>query len=220
MLLRRRPLAIVRRSPASAASSASSTRSRARDSQRRSRWSAPRAAPRPRAGPSGPPAGRPRSRAPTRCASSVGEALPPWRRGQRRPEVAADAGGEVADGGRLHLAPCSQVLEQHGPELDDLERGLAAGDDGVHTGTIRIVRADPAVAVAVEPGGVAAGPTVALTRDQVGERLVTDLRTRAPRETASQFPLSPSLRGRGVGTAAAPPSNDAGGRSSGGFGRV
>src|SRR5262249_14370906 len=56
--------------------------------------------------------------------------------------------------------------------------GLAAGDDGVHAWAVCIVRAWAAVAIAVQPSGVAAGPTIALARDEVGERLVTELRLR------------------------------------------
>ena len=96
----------------------------------------------------------------------------------KTPRGRGDPGGEVADGRLVHLAPCSHLLEQLRPELQDPERRLAAGDDGVHTGAIRIVRTWPAVAVAIEPGGVAAGPTIALARDQIGERLVTELRIR------------------------------------------
>jgi hypothetical protein len=96
----------------------------------------------------------------------------------KTPRGRGDPGGEVADGGLVHLAPCSHLLEQLWSELEDLERRLAARDDGVHAWAIRIVRTWPAVAVAVEPGGVTAAPTIALARDQIGERLVTELRIR------------------------------------------
>lgn len=96
----------------------------------------------------------------------------------KTPRGRGDPGGEVADGWLVHLAPCSHLLEQLGSELQDAERRLAACDDGVHAWAIRIVRTWPAVAVAVEPGGVTAGPTIALARDQIGERLVTELRIR------------------------------------------
>ena len=96
----------------------------------------------------------------------------------KTPRGRGDPGGEVADGRLVHLAPCSHLLEQLGSELQDAERRLAAGDDGVHAGAIRIVRTWPAVAIAVEPRGITAGPTIALARDQVGERLVTELRIR------------------------------------------
>jgi len=96
----------------------------------------------------------------------------------KTPRGRGDPGGEVADGWLVHLAPCSHLLEQLWTELQDAERRLAAGDDGVHAGAIRIVRTWPAVAIAVEPCGITAGPTIALARDQVGERLVTELRIR------------------------------------------
>src|SRR5690606_25062863 len=47
-----------------------------------------------------------------------------------------------------------------------------------HAGAVCIVRTRTAVAVAIEPSGIAAGPTIALARDQIGERLVTELRIR------------------------------------------
>ena len=49
-----------------------------------------------------------------------------------------------------------QVLEQDRAQLDDAQRGLAPGDDGVHAGTVAVVGADAAVAVAVERRGVTA----------------------------------------------------------------
>ena len=87
-----------------------------------------------------------------------------------------DAGGEIADSGVLQqLASRLGFLEQTRAEFDDPQRGLAPSDDGVDTGTVSVVRADPAVPVATQPGGVAAGPTIPLAGDQVGISLVADL---------------------------------------------
>ena len=47
---------------------------------------------------------------------------------------------------------------------------LAPGDDGVHAGAVAVVGADAAVAVAVEGGGIAAGPAVPLAGDEIDER--------------------------------------------------
>src|SRR3990172_2798436 len=65
--------------------------------------------------------------------------------------------------------PDLEVLEQDRTELDESEGRLAPGDDGVHAGTVAVVGTDAAVAVAVEGGGVAAGPAISLTGDQVNE---------------------------------------------------
>jgi hypothetical protein len=87
-----------------------------------------------------------------------------------------DAGGEIADSGVFQpLASRLGFLEQTRAEFDDPQRGLAPSDDGVDTGTVSVVYADAAVAVAIEPGCVAAGPTVTLAGDQVGIPLVADL---------------------------------------------
>ena len=63
-----------------------------------------------------------------------------------------------------------EVLEQDRTELDQPQGGLAPGDDGVHAGTVAVVGTDAAVAVAVERGGVAAGPAIALAGDEIDER--------------------------------------------------
>ena len=55
-----------------------------------------------------------------------------------------------------------------------LQRGLAPCDDGVDTGTVSVMRTDTAVAVAVEPGGIAAGTAITLAGDQVDERRIAD----------------------------------------------
>jgi hypothetical protein len=83
--------------------------------------------------------------------TSTGSARP-GRGRQRRPSV-----------------PDLEILEQDRTELDQAQGRLAPGDDGVHAGTVGVVGADAAVAVAVEGGGVAAGPTVTFAGDQIDE---------------------------------------------------
>ena len=88
---------------------------------------------------------------------------------------------QIADGGGIHLGPNPEILEQDRPELDQPKGRLAPGDDGVHAGTVAVVGADAAVAVAVQRGGVAAAAAVTLASDQVDERFFLDLLQRIPR---------------------------------------
>ena len=96
------------------------------------------------------------------------------------PRGRPDPLGQVADGGRVHLVPDLQILEQDRPQLDEPQGRLASGDDGVHAGTVAVVGADAAVAVAIERGGVAARPAVTLTGDQIDERLLPRPASRTP----------------------------------------
>jgi len=86
------------------------------------------------------------------------------------PRGRPDPFSQVADGGRFHLVPGLQILEQDRAQFDEAQRGLASGDDGVHAWAIRVVGADTTVAVAVEGRGVTARSAVALTGDQIDER--------------------------------------------------
>ena len=86
------------------------------------------------------------------------------------PRGRPDPFGQVADGGRVHLVPDPQILQQDWPQLDEPQRRLASGDDGVHAGTVAVVRADAAVAIAIERRRVAARPAVTFTGDQIDER--------------------------------------------------
>ena len=86
------------------------------------------------------------------------------------PRGRPDPFSQVADGGRFHLVPGLQILEQDRAQFDEAQRGLASGDDGVDAGAIAIVGTDAAVAITVEGCRVAARPTVALTGDQIDER--------------------------------------------------
>ena len=86
------------------------------------------------------------------------------------PRGRPDPFDQVPDGGRFHLVPALQILEQDRAQLDQAQRGLASGDDGVYARTVGVVRADAAVAIAVEGGGVAAGAAVTLASDQIDER--------------------------------------------------
>ena len=77
---------------------------------------------------------------------------------------------EVPDGGGVQLAAALQVVEQDRSELDQPQGRFAPGDDGVHAGTVAVVRADAAVAVAVERGGIAARAAIALAGNQIDKR--------------------------------------------------
>jgi len=76
---------------------------------------------------------------------------------------------------RFPLTASLDILEEDRTELDDPQGGLAPGDDGVHAGAVAVVRADAAVAVAIERRGVTARPAVSLAGDQINERLFLGL---------------------------------------------
>jgi hypothetical protein len=82
---------------------------------------------------------------------STGSA-PPGRGRSRRPSVSS-----------------LEVLEQDRTELDESEGRLAPGDDGVHAGTVAVVGADAAVAIAVEGRRVAAVPAITFAGDEIDE---------------------------------------------------
>jgi hypothetical protein len=88
----------------------------------------------------------------------------------KTPRGRPDPLDEIAEGGRVHLVPDLEVLEQDRAELDEPKGCLAPGDDGVHTGTIAVVGADAAIAVAVKRCGIAAGAAVPFAGDQIDER--------------------------------------------------
>jgi len=85
------------------------------------------------------------------------------------PRGRPDPLGQVANGGSVHLVAFLEVLEEERTKLDQAQGRLASGDDGVHTWAVAVVRADAAVSVAIEGGGVAAVPTVSLTGDEIDE---------------------------------------------------
>jgi hypothetical protein len=93
---------------------------------------------------------------------------------------------QVADGGRVHLVPDPQILQQDGPQLDEPQGRLASGDDGVHAGTVAVVGADAAVAIAIECRGVAARPAVTLAGDEIDERRFLSLLHGLPLSDAGQ----------------------------------
>jgi hypothetical protein len=70
---------------------------------------------------------------------------------------------------RRPSVPDLEILEQDRTELDESEGRLAPGDDGVHAGAVAVVGADPAVAIAVQGGRVAAGPAVTFAGDEINE---------------------------------------------------
>ncbi len=82
---------------------------------------------------------------------------------------------QVSNDGCVHSVPGLEILEEDRTELDESEGRLAPGDDGVHAGTVAVVGADAAIAVTVERRGVAAGAAIALTRNQIDERLFLGL---------------------------------------------
>jgi hypothetical protein len=112
------------------------------------------------------------------------------------PRGRPDPFGQVADGGRVHLVPDPQILQQDWPQLDEPEGRLASGDDGVHAGTVAVVGADAAVAVAIERRGVAAAPAVTFTGDEIDERRFLGLLHGLPFSAAGQ-----DERGLGAGDA-------------------
>ena len=112
------------------------------------------------------------------------------------PRGRPDPFSQVADGGRIHLVPALQILEQDRAQLDEPQRRLASGDDGVHAGAVAIVGADAAVAVTIERRRITARPTVALTGDQIDERCFLGLLHGLPLYGAGQR----GERGLGFGT--------------------
>ncbi len=86
------------------------------------------------------------------------------------PRGRPDPFSQVADGGGFHLVPALEILEQDRAQLDESQRSLASGDDGVHAGTISVVGADAAVAVTVQGRGVTATPAVTLTGYEIDKR--------------------------------------------------
>jgi hypothetical protein len=87
-----------------------------------------------------------------------------------------DALDQVAQLGSLHLSgdylcPGTQSLEHDRTQLNDAQRCLAPSDDGVDTWTVSVVRADPAVSVAVQCHGITAGTALSFAGDEVDERV-------------------------------------------------
>ena len=85
------------------------------------------------------------------------------------PRGRPDPFGQIPDGGGFHLVPGLQILEQDGAQLDEPERRLATGDDGVDAGAIAVVGTDTTVAVTVESGRIAAGSAITLAGDEIDE---------------------------------------------------
>jgi hypothetical protein len=104
----------------------------------------------------------------------------------KMPRGRPDPFSQVADGGRFHLVPGLQILEQDRAQLDEAQRGLASGDDGVHARAVTVVRADAAIAVAVECCRVTARPAITLAGDQIDERCFLSLLHGLPLSVAGQ----------------------------------
>ena len=100
----------------------------------------------------------------------LGERALPCAARSKTPRGRPDPLDEVADGGRVHLVPdlgdpgagSGGARSAAGPSCSGRRRGSRRGSS--------VVGADAAVAVAVERGGVAAGPAVALAGDEIDER--------------------------------------------------
>ena len=86
------------------------------------------------------------------------------------PRGRPDPLGQVADGGRVHLVPDLEILEQDRAQLDEPQGRFAPGDDGVHAGAVAVVGAHAAVAITVQGGGVTARSAVPLAGDEIDER--------------------------------------------------
>ena len=82
---------------------------------------------------------------------------------------------QVPNGGCVHSVPRLEVLEQDRTELDQAQGRLAPDDDGVHAGTVAVVGADAAVAVAVEGCCVTARSAITLAGDEIDERCFLSL---------------------------------------------
>src|SRR5664279_1495181 len=67
------------------------------------------------------------------------------------------------------LGAASRVLQKDRAELNQAQRALAPGDDGVHAWAVDVVGADTAVAIAVERGRVTTGPAITLAGDEIDE---------------------------------------------------
>lgn len=105
------------------------------------------------------------------------------------PRGRPDPFSQVADGGRVHLVPDLEILEQQRSQLDEPQCRLAPCDDGVHAGAIAVMRTDTAIAIAVQGCGIAAGATVALACDQIDERGVLGLLHGLPHYGAGHWRL-------------------------------
>jgi hypothetical protein len=132
-------------------------------------------------------ADRPSSQKPSSwvCAS-IAETRASLAGRSKMPRGRPDPFSQVADGGRFHLVPGLQILEQDRAQLDEAQRGLASGDDGVHAGAVTIVRAHAAVAVAIEGCRVTARSAVTLTGDEIDERCFLSLLHKLPFSMAGQ----------------------------------
>jgi hypothetical protein len=71
---------------------------------------------------------------------------------------------------RRPSTPNPEVLQQDRTELDQPGGRLAPGDDGVHAGTVAVVRADAAVAITVECVCVRTSSAITFAGDQIDER--------------------------------------------------
>ncbi len=104
------------------------------------------------------------------------------------PRGRPDPFSQVADGGRFHLVPGLQILEQDRAQLDEPQCRLASGDDGVYARAIPVVWADATVAVAVQRRGITARTAVTLAGDEIDERCFISLLHGLPLFVTGQEP--------------------------------
>ena len=67
------------------------------------------------------------------------------------------------------LGAASRVLKKDRAELNQAQCALAPGNYGVHAGTVDVVGADTAVAIAIKGSRVTAIPAISLTGDEIDE---------------------------------------------------
>ena len=94
--------------------------------------------------------------------------MPPFDKGLTDPGYIKGYVPGVRENGGQYTHAAIWVIQALA-QLDEPQRRLAPGDDGVHAGAVAVVRAHAAVAIAVQGGGVTASPAVPFTGDQIDE---------------------------------------------------
>ena len=60
-------------------------------------------------------------------------------------------------------------MQKDRAELNQAQRALAPGDDGVHAWAVDVVGADTAISIAIERGCITAIPAISLAGDEIDE---------------------------------------------------
>ena len=89
------------------------------------------------------------------------------------------------------LGAASRVLKQDRTELDQAQRALAPGNNGVHARAVDVVDTDAAVAIAIEGCRVATVPAISLTSDEIDECGFFCLLQLTPQGVTAGLPLQP-----------------------------